>query len=75
MVTLNAGVTANVARSKWLRSRTCLPEEREIPQAVAYPATAKFQFGNGRMEENRVAADLLLHKEPEGGERGSSRFP
>lgn len=58
MAVLDSGATANSARFKWLGSRASVLKEFGVPRAQAYPAGAKYKFGNGRLGEVRNATDI-----------------
>lgn len=54
---LNTGVTANLARFKWLRRRAAVLARFGIPIPRPYPTCAICKFENGRMGDVRFAAD------------------
>ena len=57
-VNSDAGAAANSASSQWLEDRNFLRKNRGLPVVEAYPAKAKFKFGDGRIDENRFVADF-----------------
>ena len=52
-----------MASSQRLEPQNVLPRRNGFPAADAYPATAKFKFGNGRPEEVCFAADVTAGAE------------
>ena len=54
------GATASLACFKWLERHNSLPKKFGIPTAEAYPASARFKIGNGRVAKIRFAADVSV---------------
>lgn len=58
VVVLNMGAAANPARFCCLSNRNLPPEKHGLPRVSTYSACARFQFGDGRLGEVRLAVDI-----------------
>ena len=56
---LNAGATANLVRSRRAGHQNEALKRNEIPRITAYPACARFKFGDGRRGEVRRDGGIL----------------
>ena len=55
---LNAGATANLVRFRRAGHLNEILKRNEIPRTTAYPARARFTFGDGRRGEVRRDGDI-----------------
>ena len=64
---LDTGATANLACFKWLANRKSRLRNLGIPEVTAFPAMARFFFGDGRVGSERFSADIKVGIAGRGG--------
>ena len=65
---MSAGDATNLAAPEWPKNHNCPPKKYGPPDVAASTAAAKFEVGNGRTEEIRLAADVPMETASRRGE-------
>ena len=60
VVALGAGAAANLVLFNWLENHNLLLGTHGFPGVSTYPTGARFEFGDGRQGEARLAADISV---------------